>query len=113
MSIRMMVPHYEVNQEPQLSTWRRKTSSPRYIKVRGTRLTRPMAEALMAHANGPRPIRSSEKQTLTIKALKARGLVYFNRLNRPTHTVTTSRGREFIGLLLAAQADALIAMTTQ
>jgi hypothetical protein len=89
------------------------SSSPKYVRVQGTLLTRPMAVVLMAHADGPRQIRNSDKERHTIKALKARRLIYFNRLNRPTHTHATSRGREFIAGLLAAQADALAAMPRQ
>ena len=84
-------------------------TSSKYISLQGTNLTRPMAAVLVAHADGPRQIRSSDKETLTLKALKARRLIYFNRLNRPTHTVPTVRGRELIAALLAAQADALAA----
>jgi hypothetical protein len=99
-------------EQSQAPAWRRKTSS-KYIRLQGTLLTRPMALVLMTHADGPRRIRSSDKETHTIKALKARRLIYFNRLNRPTHTIATSRGREFIAELLAAQADALVAMTSE
>ena len=68
-----------------------------------------MAAVLTAHAEGPRQIRSSDQDTPTLKALRARRLIYFNRLNRPTHTLATSRGRELIAALLAAEADALAA----
>jgi hypothetical protein len=86
---------------------------PKYIKLQGTQLTRSMAVVLMVHADGPRQIRSSDRDTPTLKALRARRLIYFNRLNRPTHTLATSRGRELIAALLAAQADALAARLTE
>ena len=84
-------------------------TAPKYIRLKGTILTRPMAVVLMAHVVGPRQMRSSDKETHTLKALRARRLIYFNRLNRPTHTIATVRGRELIAMLLAAQADALAA----
>jgi hypothetical protein len=55
---------------------------------------------LIAHAGGPRQIGSSENETHALKALRARRLIYFNRLNRPTHTIITVRGRELIAALL-------------
>ena len=88
-------------------------SSPKFIRLDGAVLTGLMAAVLLAHANGPRQIRSSDKETRTRKALKARRLIYFNRLNRPTHTLATSRGRELIAALLAAQADALTAQMSE
>jgi hypothetical protein len=88
-------------------------SAPKYIKLDGVVLTGPMAAVLLSHANGPRPIRSSDKDTHTLKALKARRLIYFNRLNRPTHTIATSRGRELVAALLAAQADTLTAQLSE
>ena len=96
--------------EDQMAVATRATAtSPKHIRLQGTNLTRPMAAVLVAHADGPRQIRSSDKETHTLKALRARRLIYFNRLNRPTHTVPTVRGRELIAALLAAQADALAA----
>ena len=97
----------------QAAARRSKAASPKYIKLQGAVLTSPMAAVLLAHANGPRQIRSSDKDTHTLKALRARRLIYFNRLNRPTHTNATSRGREIIAALLAAQADTLAAQATE
>jgi hypothetical protein len=70
-----------------------------------------MAAALIEHGNGPRPMRVRE--TETINALRARRLISFNRISRPTHTVATSQGRELIAAFLAAQADALATMAVE
>jgi hypothetical protein len=99
--------------EPSAAATQAEATLPTRIKLQGTLLTRPMAAVLMAHAAGPRRIRSGDRDTHTLKALRARRLIYFNRLNRPTHTLATSRGRELIAALLAAQADALAAKLTE
>jgi hypothetical protein len=65
-----------------------------------------MAAIMIEHSNGPRPIRVEERDTL--RALRARGLIYFNRNLRPTHSLATSKGREIIARLLATQADNLM-----
>ena len=75
------------------------------IKLQGTVLTPAMATLLIGHVAEPRPIRNEDRQTHTLKALRARHLIYFNRPNRPTHTLATSRGREIIAALLAARGD--------
>lgn len=77
------------------------------LVIDGVVLTRTMAAALIAHANGPRLTRADERDRQTLRALRARRLVAFNRHTRPTQTTATVRGREIIALLLAMQADAL------
>ena len=84
-----------------------KRSTAGAIELDGALLTRPMAAMLIAHANGPRPTRAIGSELQTLRALRARRLIRFNRATRPTHTVATLRGREIIVALLAAQADAL------
>ena len=79
----------------------------RAFEFDGALLTRPMAAMLITHANGPRPTRAVGSELQTLRALRARKLIRFNRATRPTHTVATSRGREIIAALLAAEADAL------
>jgi hypothetical protein len=83
------------------------------FELDGAQLTRPMAAMLIAHANGPRPTRAISTELQTLRALRARKLIRFNRATRPTHTVATSRGREIIAALLAAQADALAAQALE
>ena len=83
------------------------------FELNGALLTRPMAAMLIAHANGPRPTRAVGSELQTLRALRARKLIRFNRATRPTHTVATSRGREIIAGLLAAQADALVAQALE
>ena len=100
-------------EQPRSADQRSQASAPKFIKLDGAVLTGLMAAVLLAHANGPRQIRGSDKETRTRKALKARRLIYFNRLNRPTHTIATSRGRELIAALLAAQADSLTAQMSE
>jgi hypothetical protein len=81
------------------------------IKINGAVLSRSMAAVLVEHGIGPRPRIIAEKDT--INALRARQLIRFNRVSRPTHTVATSQGRELIAALLAAQADALAATAAE
>ena len=65
-----------------------------------------MAVILIGHSTGPRPIRADERDTL--HALRARGLIYFDRNLRPTQSIATHKGREIIARLLATQADNLV-----
>ena len=67
--------------------------------VDGVRLSGLMVSVLIGHASCERPVKVSEGETL--RALKARGLIRFNRLNKPSHTIATSRGREIISALLS------------
>ena len=90
-----------------------KRSAAGAFEVDGALLTRPMAAMLIAHANGARPTRAVNTELQTLRALRARKLIRFNRATRPTHTVATSRGREIIAALLAAQADALAAQALE
>lgn len=54
-----------------------------------------MSTILVEHANGPRSVSNAEKRT--IAALQKKGLIYLNRLHRPTRTVVvTQRGRKVI-----------------
>jgi hypothetical protein len=92
---------------------KRSTGGEKPIELDGALLTRPMAAMLVAHANGPRPTRAISTELQTLRALRARKLIRFNRATRPTHTVATSRGREIIAALLAAQADALAAQALE
>jgi hypothetical protein len=79
----------------------------KYFALDGTALTLSMAQVLIAHANGPRPIRALVREMQMLRALRARKLIQFNRSARPTHTTATQRGRELIVALLAAQAEVL------
>lgn len=82
---------------------------PRQFKIDGAMLTRPMAAVLLDHAGGPRPTRAAVMEMRILRSLKARKFIRFNRANRPTYSVATTRGREIIAALLARQADALMA----
>jgi len=75
------------------------------LKINGLSLSRPMAAILIDHSSGPRPIRVEERETL--RALRARGLISFDRKLRPRHSLVTDKGRDVIAGLLAAQADDL------
>jgi hypothetical protein len=74
-------------------------TSKRVNSVAGEQLTRRMISILLAHAPGERPVRIDEVDTL--RALKARGLIRYNRLNRPSQSIATARGREVIKELLS------------
>jgi hypothetical protein len=78
---------------------------PNDIKLDGAVLSRAMAAVLIEHGNGPRPVVIKEKET--VRALRARGLIYFNRVSRPTHTVVTRRGRKIAAELLRIQDGAV------
>jgi hypothetical protein len=82
---------------------------PKRFKVEGTLLTGPMTALLLDHASGPRLARAVVMEMRILRALRARQLIRFNRPNRPTHSIATSRGREVMAALLARQADALAA----
>ena len=73
--------------------------------VDGVQLTRPMVSLLVAHASGERGVRISETDTL--RALVARRLIRVNRVNRPSRSLATPRGREVIAALLGQLADVL------
>ena len=77
----------------------RNRKAARRFKLHDMVLSGFMAAVLMEHANGPRRVRVDETETL--KALRARRLIYFNRLVRPTFTLATTRGREIISRLLS------------
>jgi hypothetical protein len=68
------------------------------------KLTPSMLAMLMEHAKGPRKTRASARELRTLHALRDRGLIYFNRLTRPTCTKATVRGREVIAAIQRAQA---------
>jgi hypothetical protein len=72
----------------------------------GVSLSRLMAAIMIGHSAGPRKIRAEERPTL--RALRARGLIYFDRKMRPTHSMATDKGRDLIAELLATQADNLV-----
>lgn len=88
---------------------RRITIPKKAFKVDGVTLTPALAITLLDHAHGPRPTRAAIAELRLLQALRARSLVRFNRPRRPTHTITTARGREVLAALLATQADALAA----
>jgi hypothetical protein len=67
--------------------------------ARAARLTPPMLRVLMDHADGPRQIKASLRELRTLRSLRDRGLIYFNRLSRPTCTKATSRGRDLIAAM--------------
>ena len=64
--------------------------------ILGVRLTPSMLATLMAHVDGPRKTKASISEMRTLQALRDRGLVFFNRLTRPTRTTANGRGREVI-----------------
>jgi len=76
------------------------------FKISGVSLSRTMAAILIGHSSGPRLIRIEERDTL--RALRARGLIYFDRSMRPRASIATDKGRDVIAGLLAAQADNLV-----
>ena len=80
---------------------------PQQIKIDGAVLTPAMAAVLLEHAGGPRPIHVVAMELRILRSLKARGLICFNRLTRPTHSIATTHGRGGIAALVARQADAL------
>ena len=65
----------------------------------GVRLTPSMLATLMAHVDGPRKTKASLNEMRTLQALRDRGLIYFNRLTRPTRTIANARGREVIAAI--------------
>jgi hypothetical protein len=65
----------------------------------GVKLTPLMLAMLMEHAIGPRKTRASARELRTLYALRDRGLIYFNRLTRPTRTTANVRGREIIAAI--------------
>ena len=67
--------------------------------VPGVSLTPSMLATLMQHAETPRRTRAGIRELRTLQALKQRGLIYFNRLTRPTHTSATARGRQIIAAM--------------
>jgi hypothetical protein len=69
------------------------------VSVAGEQLTERMTSILIAHAPGERAYRIDESETL--RALKARGLIRYNRGNRPSQSISTVRGRQVIAALLA------------
>ena len=73
--------------------------------VDGVRLTRAMKALLIQHASGERAVRVSDGDTL--RALRARGLIRYNRVTRPSQSIATPRGREVIAMLLAQMAEVL------
>lgn len=76
------------------------------LTINGVSLSRPMTLVMIQHINGSRPLRIEDRET--IRALRARGLIYFNRNVRPTKSFITGKGREVISALLASQADSLM-----
>jgi hypothetical protein len=72
--------------------------------VDGVSLTGQMIRVLLDHVAGERTLKVSDGDTL--RALRARRLIRFNRLVRPWRTIVTSRGREVMAALLARMADA-------
>ena len=74
-----------------------RTAIPAKLEVDGVTLSRAMSTILMEHANGPRSVINAEKRT--IQALQRKGLIYLNRVHRPTRTVVTQRGRKVIAEL--------------
>jgi hypothetical protein len=75
------------------------------IRIAGETLTGRMAELLLEHADGTRPTRAMVSEMRVLRSLKERGLIKFNRFNRPTRSVATARGRAIIGALLTSQTD--------
>jgi hypothetical protein len=76
------------------------------LRISGVSLSRPMAAILIGHSRGPRPIRIEERETL--RALRVRGLISFDRTMRPRESAATDKGRDVIASLLATQADSLV-----
>jgi hypothetical protein len=77
------------------------------FKIEGVTLTPALALTLLDHAKGARPTRAAISELRILQSLRARNLIRFNRPRWPTHTITTTRGREVLAALLARQADAL------
>ena len=69
--------------------------------ILGMRLTPSMLATLMEHVHGPRKTKASLREMRTLQALRDRGLIFFNRLTRPTRTTATGRGREVIAAICA------------
>lgn len=64
-----------------------------------------MVSVLLEHETGERPLKVTEKETL--RALRARRLIRFNRPVRPSRTIVTPRGKEVMNSLLGQMADPL------
>jgi hypothetical protein len=62
-------------------------------------LTPSMLKMLMEHAAGPRHIKATLRELQTLRSLRFRGLIYFNRLTRPTRTTANLQGRKVIAHL--------------
>lgn len=75
------------------------TLSAKRMTVAGEQLTQRMVSILIAHSSGERAYRIDESETL--RALKARGLIRYNRGNRPSHSKATVRGQKVIAVLLS------------
>jgi hypothetical protein len=84
----------------------KRASSPKWLKLNGTVLTPRMAAVLLEHAGGPRPTRAVVSELRVLRSLWERSLIRFNRANRPTHSMATTRGREVIAALLTSRAAA-------
>ena len=67
--------------------------------VPGVSLTPSVLATLMQHAQTPRRTKAGIRELRTLQALRQRGLIYFNRFTRPTHTSTTVRGRQIIAAI--------------
>ena len=74
-----------------------RSAIPQNVEVDGVTLSREMSTILIEHANGPRSVINAEKRT--IQAHQRKGLIYLNRIHRPTRTVVTQRGRKVIAAL--------------
>jgi len=71
--------------------------------VKTAKLTPSMHAMLMEHAEGPRKTRATTQELRTLQALRDRGLIFFNRLTRPTRTTANVRGREVIAAIQRLQ----------
>jgi hypothetical protein len=73
--------------------------------VDGVQLTGPMVSVLLEHVTGERALKVSDADTL--RALRARGLIRYNRAVRPWRTIVTTRGKNIMTTLLGRMADVL------
>ena len=61
-----------------------------------------MTTALLEHQTGWRPLKVVDRNTL--KALRARGLIYFNRNARPTRSRLTKTGQQVVEAVISGRA---------
>ena len=81
-------------------------------RVKARRLTRSQKNYLKTHIDGPQPIITSGTNIRFAMQLRNHGLLKLDRQYRPKVSTATLDGRLVIAVLLAEEADALMAAET-